>query len=61
MKRTTRHPIRTLLLQVLRIRLYYPHQIGTVLQIVDEVLVVEHFSNLLSQVSHAVPKIQWDR
>ena len=43
MKRATRHPIRPLLLQILSIRLYYPHQIGTVFQVVDEVLGIEHY------------------
>ena len=42
MKRTTRHPVRTFLLQILRIRLYYPDNVRPVFQIVDEVLRVEH-------------------
>src|SRR6185503_16962626 len=40
-ERTAAHPIRALLLQR-RVRLDYPHQIGSVLEIIDEVLFVEH-------------------
>ncbi len=52
MKRTARHPIRPFLLQILSIRLYYPHQIGTGFQVIDEVLGVEHLPFVLRYQPH---------
>ena len=55
MKRTTRHPIRTLFLQ-LRVRLYYPDNIRSVFQIVDEVLRVEHSISFLLESAKTDPR-----
>src|SRR2546428_1150 len=56
-KRAARHPVRSLFLQIRRIRLYYPDQIGPVFEIVDEVLGVEH----INAKQHVKLEISWDR